>query len=179
MKRLTLLRHAKSSWSDSTQRDFDRPLNAKGKRAAARIGSHLAAENFRCDLLIASPARRVKETLVALELPDGIFADLRFDERLYLASATTLREVASETDDGVDHLMLMGHNSGLEDLVLDLVPDDGSSPLRDEVFEKYPTATVANMELDIDNWSAIKPGCGRLVGFVRPRDLDPSLGPEY
>lgn len=178
MKRLTLLRHAKSSWSDSTQRDFDRPLNEKGKRAAARIGQYLVENDFSCDKLLASSATRVRETLNALDLPPDMLPEPEFHDNLYLASATMLRETAAETDDSIDHLMIVGHNSGLEDLVFDLVPDDDSSPLRSEVEEKYPTATLATIEADITHWQDIERNSCRLVRFVRPRDLDPELGPE-
>ena len=74
---------------------------------------------------------------------------------------------------------MVGHNPGLEDLIFDLVPDDGSSPLRDQVEEKFPTATYAVLELAIDRWSDLADGCGRLVHLVRPRDLDPALGPGF
>ena len=74
---------------------------------------------------------------------------------------------------------MVGHNPGLEDLIFDLVPDDGSSPARDEVETKYPTATLAEMTLAIENWADIGEKCGTLDLFTRPRDLDPELGPDY
>jgi phosphohistidine phosphatase len=74
-------------------------------------------------------------------------------------------------------VLLVGHNPGLEDLIFELVPDDGSSPLRELVEEKFPTATYAVLELDIDRWSDLDDGCARLVHLTRPRDLDPDLGP--
>ena len=70
------------------------------------------------------------------------------------------------------------HNPGMEDLVFDIVPDDGNSPLRDVVWEKYPTGALSRMELDIERWVDIDRKCGRLTHFIRPRDLDPELGPE-
>ena len=73
---------------------------------------------------------------------------------------------------------MVGHNPGLEDLIFDLVPDDGTSPLRDVVEEKFPTATFAVLELDIEHWDQAEPNCARLVHLVRPRDLDPALGPD-
>ena len=78
-----------------------------------------------------------------------------------------------------EHILMVGHNPGLEDLVLDLVPDDGSSPVRDEVETKYPTASLAEMTLAIDSWADIAEKCGALDRFTRPRDLDPELGPNY
>jgi len=76
----------------------------------------------------------------------------------------------------VQSLMLVGHNPGMEDLVLSLVPDDGSSPLRDLVEEKFPTASLAVLAWDSDNWADLREGGARLVQFTRPRDLDPALG---
>ena len=75
-------------------------------------------------------------------------------------------------------VLMVGHNPGMEDLVFDIVADDGSSPLRDVVWEKYPTGALARMELDIERWADIDRKCGRLTHFIRPRDLDPELGPE-
>jgi phosphohistidine phosphatase len=75
-------------------------------------------------------------------------------------------------------MMLIGHNPGLEDVIFDLVPDDGSSPLRDIVEEKFPTASYAVMEIDIDNWAELEDGSARLVHLIRPRDLDAELGPQ-
>jgi phosphohistidine phosphatase len=75
-------------------------------------------------------------------------------------------------------VLMVGHNPGLEDLVLDLVNEDSGGTLRALVYEKYPTAAIAEVELDIASWSAIERGTGALTRFIRPRDLDPELGPE-
>jgi phosphohistidine phosphatase len=83
-----------------------------------------------------------------------------------------------ELEDDPASVIMVGHNPGLEDLIFDLVPDDGSSPLREIVEVKFPTAAFAVLELDIDHWSDIADGCARLVYLKRPRDLDPGLGPE-
>jgi phosphohistidine phosphatase len=74
--------------------------------------------------------------------------------------------------------MLVGHNPGLEDLILMLVPDDPEDMVRDQVEEKFPTASVAEISLPVDRWQDVKANQGELARFVRPRDLDPSLGPE-
>ena len=78
--------------------------------------------------------------------------------------------------DGADHVLLVGHNPGLEELVLLLVPDGGA--LRDQVEIKFPTATLAEMTFDIAGWAEVKAGSATLARFVRPRDLDPGLGPD-
>lgn len=177
MKTLTLLRHAKSSWDDPVGRDFDRPLNARGRRAAVTVGRHLRGEGAMFDHLVASPAVRVAETLDAFGSGYGRLPELVEDRRIYLASAATLLEVVQELPAYATCVLMVGHNPGLEDLVLMLVPD-GTEGLRDAVEEKYPTASVAELRFAVDDWRAVKAGGAELTRFVRPRDLDPALGPE-
>jgi phosphohistidine phosphatase len=178
MKRLTLLRHAKSDWDDPVARDFDRPLNRRGKRAALLMGQFARDRAMGFEYLVASPAVRVRETLDMFFEGYGETIDARWDRRIYLASASTLVDVIRDIDETVGHGLMAGHNPGLEDLILALVPDSDDSALRDDVEEKFPTASVAVMELDIARWSDAAEGCATLVGFTRPRDLDPALGPE-
>ncbi|MET0270842.1 MAG: histidine phosphatase family protein [Sphingomonas sp.] len=178
MKRLTLLRHAKSGWDEPVARDFDRPLNAKGRRAARRIGEWLRQEGVRADHVVGSPAIRVVETLEELAVGLGETLAPAWDRRVYLASASTLLDVVQEAPDAADTLMLVGHNPGLEDLALLLIPDtDGAR--REEVEEKFPTAAIAEIEFDVDRWKDVGANGGTLRRFVRPRDLDPTLGPEH
>jgi phosphohistidine phosphatase len=73
---------------------------------------------------------------------------------------------------------MVGHNPGLEDLIFDLVPDDGTSPLRDIVEAKFPTAAFAVLHIPVDRWADIQENTAALVHLKRPRDLDPELGPE-
>ena len=177
MKTLTLLRHAKSGWDDAVARDFDRPLNAKGHKAAHAVGRHLKSLDVAFDHIVASPAQRVVETLA--EVADGYGAAIEpaWDKRLYLASAATLLDVARETPADADRLLLIGHNPGLEDFVL-LLLADGAPELIAAVEEKYPTATVAELTFAVDDWAAIGAGGGTLTRFIRPRDLDPAFGPD-
>jgi phosphohistidine phosphatase len=179
MKRITLLRHAKSGWDDPVARDFDRGLNARGERAATTIGVAAQAANLGIDAIVSSPAVRCTQTLDLFQPAAGL-ADMEphWDRRVYLASSATLLDVMRDNEDGFTHVLLCGHNPGMEDLVLELVPDDGTSPLRDVAEEKFPTAALATIECAVDHWADLKPGCGALVGFTRPRDLDPELGPE-
>lgn len=178
MKKLSLLRHAKSSWDDTVLRDFDRPLNPRGKKAAATMGQEARRLGLRPDRLVASPAARVTETLNFFFEGYGERLEPLWDQRLYLASSATLIDIIQETDDGVGHLMLAGHNPGLEDLILELVADDGASPLRDVVAIKYPTACLAQLSWD-GSWSTLGPDKGATLDLlVRPRDLDPELGPD-
>ncbi len=177
MKTLTLLRHAKSGWDDPVARDFDRPLNPKGQRAAQLMGRHMKAEGLVFDHAVASPAARVVETLQ--HFAQGYGSDLApaWDQRIYLASPDTLLDVVHGLPSAADRVLLAGHNPGLEELVLLLVPE-GQGSLRGDVEVKFPTATLAEMHFDVANWDSVRPGGGALVRFVRPRDLDPSLGPD-
>ncbi len=178
MKRLTLLRHAKSSWDDAVARDFDRPLNARGQKAAATVGRHMRAEKLSFDHVVASPATRICETVEQIETGYGGALAPVWDRRVYLASAASLLDVVHELPEGADSALLIGHNPGLEDLILLLIPDRADDRLRDSVEEKFPTAALAVMTFDVDRWDAVKAGGGTLVSFTRPRDLDPALGPD-
>jgi len=179
MKKLTLLRHAKSGWDDPVARDFDRPLNEKGRKAAQAMGRRAKEMGLAPDRLLASPAARVKQTLDSFFTGFGQIIDPVWDQRIYLASSATLLDVLRETDAGIDHLMLVGHNPGLEDLILELIADDGSSPLRDIVEAKFPTACLAQMSWEGERWDMLAPGIGlHLDTLTRPRDLDPKFGPD-
>ena len=181
MKTLTLLRHAKSGYDDPLLRDFDRSLNDRGRRAAATIGGWLRRSldaGIICDFdhVAASPAVRVRQTIEGVE--SGLEAHLAplYEKRIYLSSSATLVELVAGFANHHDHALLVGHNPGLEDLLLALVPQGGD--LRAEAEAKYPTATLARLEIAIDRWAQVDGGRAILTHFVRPRDLDPSLGPD-
>jgi phosphohistidine phosphatase len=179
MKRLITFRHAKSGWDQPALRDFDRALNDKGKRAAIAMGRHMRQTGLRIDHVVASPAVRVTETLDAMFDGYGKRLSPEWDRRAYLASAATLLEIVREASDDSESLMLAAHNPGIEELVLLLSADDGEEEAaRDSIEEKYPTASVAELVFDVEHWADVKKGQGHLVRFVRPRDLDPALGPD-
>jgi len=177
VKTLTLLRHAKSGWDEAVPRDFDRPLNAKGRRAALLVGQHLRKCELAFDHVVVSPAVRVTETIAGVEAGYGAALGAVEDRRAYLASAGTLLDIVRETPGDAERLLLIGHNPGLEDLVLLLVPG-ASNDLRDRVEEKYPTGAVAEIGFDVTDWSGVAAGGGTLTRFICPRDLDPALGPD-
>lgn len=178
MKLLGLFRHAKSDWQDPRARDFDRPLNERGRKGAALMGRHIAASGTQWDHMIASPAIRCAETIeIACEAAQRPVA-VNWDRRIYLASSATLADLLREQDDAFAAVLMVGHNPGLEDLIFDLVPDDGTSPLRDVVEIKFPTASYAVLELAIERWADLADNCAGLIALTRPRDLDPALGPE-
>lgn len=177
MKTLTLLRHAKSSWNDPVERDFDRPLNERGKRAARVMGDYMRRESMRFDAVLVSPSVRTLETLALVQSVLGRELPFAEDRRIYLASSVTLLEVLRDCDASAESVLMVGHNPGLEDLILDLVPDEGDTTLRDDVFVKFPTASLAVLECDVDDWADLDRKKAHLLRFVRPRDLDPELGP--
>lgn len=177
MKRLILLRHAKSGWDDPVARDYDRPLNERGRIAAASIGRWAEQNGMAVDSIVASPAVRCTETLDLFQPPAGMAAiEPHWDRRIYLASSATLLDVVRDLDDDDPCVLMCGHNPGMEDLILDLVPDDGSSPLRDMAEEQFPTAGLATIEMDVAHWRDVDNRCGQLVQFTRPRDIDSALG---
>ena len=142
MKRLYLLRHAKSSWKDPGLPDHDRPLAGRGRRAAAAIGRHLRAQGIEPELVLCSTARRARETL----------------ERI---------EPALPTAD-IDSVMVIGHNPGLQRLALDVARP--AAAVR-ELEAKYPTAALATLAFADPTWQALERGTAELAAFVRPRDL--------
>ncbi|MCP5397351.1 MAG: histidine phosphatase family protein [Sphingomonadaceae bacterium] len=174
MKILGILRHAKSDWDDTAQRDFDRGLNGRGRKGAALIGAHIRDHGARWDALLASPAARVKQTLEEA-LPD---IEPVWDERLYLASVTTIFDVIREHAGDADHVLISGHNPGLQEVLFELIPPENENELFSEAVRKFPTASFAVIEIDIDDWADLDGAKGKLAHFARPRDLDPELGPE-
>jgi phosphohistidine phosphatase len=168
MKRVYLLRHAKSSWKDVSLADRDRPLAGRGKRAAKATADHLEAEKVRPDLVLCSPARRTRETL---ELVASVLGEVEvmFEPGLYGATETELLERLGALPEEVDSVMIIGHNPGLEELALTLASEGAELP---RMREKYPTGALATIDLPADLWSTIEPGTGELVAYVRPGDLD-------
>lgn len=177
MKTLILLRHAKSDWSDTSLRDFDRSLNRRGERAARVMGEWARRRSMAFDAILASPAVRVTETLQHFAQAHGDCPEPIWDRRLYLASSETLQDAIREAPAAAQCVLLAGHNPGLEDLVLDLVPDDGRSAYRAAVADKFPTAAMAVLNFAVDEWAQAGPGAN-LELFTRPRDLDATLGPD-
>ncbi|PZQ22169.1 MAG: histidine phosphatase family protein [Sphingopyxis macrogoltabida] len=178
MKSLTILRHAKSGWDVQVERDFDRPINARGRRGAELIGQYAKRHDMPVDRIVASPAVRVTETLDIFQPAAGLDTiEPVWDRRIYLASAATLIDVLRDTGGDAAHLLIAGHNPGLEDLILMLVPETAGDDMREKVEEKLPTSALARLELDIADWGDLDVNMARFAAFIRPRDLDPALSP--
>ncbi|MEE4155316.1 MAG: histidine phosphatase family protein [Erythrobacter sp.] len=175
-KLLGILRHAKSEWDAGVERDFDRGLNDRGRRGAPLMGNHIRDHEVQWDMILASPAVRIKETLDLAEL--GVAPT--YDQRLYLASLETILEVLQGLggDDEPGSVLIVGHNPGLQETLIDLVAPARENDLFREAMIKFPTGAFAVLECEIAGWSALKARCAELVHFTRPRDLDPALGPQ-
>ena len=171
MKQLFVLRHAKSSWDSTDLRDFDRPLNERGQKAAEAIGADMRKRRLKFDSVLASPAVRVRQTLACVEKGYGLFPVPRFERRIYDADPETLLALVREAEDSVECLLVVGHNPGLQEALLALTSADDAG-LRGQIEDKYPTGALAEVELDVDRWSEAGPGTGRLLSLTRPRDLD-------
>jgi phosphohistidine phosphatase len=167
VKVLTLLRHAKSSW-DEPVADFDRPLNARGLKAAVMVGEELRRRGVKFDCVLASPARRVRETLDQVGQGYGEPLDVHFDERIYLASADHLFAMVHRITDDVQSALLVGHNPAMHRLVLLLTREGGT---KDQIADKYPTAAAATIEFDVNRWREVETDSGDLNGLILPRDL--------
>jgi phosphohistidine phosphatase len=168
MKRVYLLRHAKSSWKEPGLPDRDRPLSGRGRRAAGAIGRYLRDQRIAPELVLCSPARRARETLERIEPAFGA-RGVRVEPRLYGATPDMLLELLRGVPETVASVMLIGHNPGLERLAVRLARP---SPQLRALEAKYPTAALATLAFGVSSWRALDVGTGELVGFVRPRDLD-------
>jgi phosphohistidine phosphatase len=169
MKTLALLRHAKSSWDDPALADFDRPLNRRGVKAAAVIGAEMGRRGLAFDLVLASPACRVVETLEQVERGLGESLEPRFDQRVYGAAVASLLDIVRGVDESVGRLLLVGHNPGLHELAVTLAAP--GEPLRESLARGYPTAALALLELPVEKWEEVGPGTAQIADFLRPREL--------
>jgi phosphohistidine phosphatase len=170
MKTLLVLRHAKSDRSDGARRDHDRPLAPRGEADAPRMGAALAALGLVPDYVVTSTAARARETTRLVAAAMGYGGEIIEEAEVYGASVDTLRDVLRECDDEVATALLVGHNPGLEELVCLLTGgEDAAAMLR------LPTAGLACIALDIDDWSRLRPACGLLQWFLTPRIVAPLL----
>jgi phosphohistidine phosphatase len=167
VKRLSLLRHAKSAWDDPTLRDRDRPLAPRGLKAAKRMGKWAAKHDVRPELVVCSSALRARQTLERM-LPRLGEPEVWVEVTLYAASAETLLARVRALPAEVEEAMLVGHNPGVTDLVL-LLAEPGR--LRERAAENVPTGALAILELDVERWRDVSPGHATLTRFVVPREL--------
>jgi phosphohistidine phosphatase len=163
MKTLLLLRHAKSSWDDSSLSDHERPLNKRGRKDAPRVGELLAAEGLLPDCILGSTAHRVRETVEFAVQHGGYRGKIEFLPELYLAPRETYIQVLRDLPDQYTSAMVVGHNPGLEELLAGL----------SGAHEHLPTAALAQVELPLATWGELHLGIrAKLVNLWRPKELD-------
>lgn len=160
MKQLILTRHAKSDWGGGLP-DHERPLNARGRRAAAIIGDWLRDKGYLPDAVLCSSATRTRETLALMQMD----APARFDDALYHAAPQTMLTVLQGAEG--DCVLLLGHNPGIGLLAAALV----SAPPDHPRFDDYPTAATLVVRFDIDTWKDLALHSGEVADFIVPRDL--------
>ena len=168
MKQLTLVRHAKSSWKHPELSDFDRPLNKRGRNDLPDMAERLAQNNIIPDRLITSGANRALKTATAIQtrlgLPDD---DFLIQAEMYESCSETLLYLLQNSPDQIRHIMLVGHNPGLEML---------GFYLSQQKIEKFPTAAVMHLHLSIKNWQELAEGCGTIALFDYPKKHQPFPG---
>ena len=164
MKSLTLIRHAKSSWSSTELKDHDRPLNERGEADAPKMGKFLAGIGFTPQVFLSSTAARALATARIIAREVGVPPEsIREDARIYHATVPVLLRVLAEIGEEFESAAVFGHNAGLGDLGNVLVPGGR--------IARFPTCAVAHIELDIGHWGEIDAGCGQLRAHFYPKML--------
>jgi phosphohistidine phosphatase len=165
---LLLLRHAKSSWDEPDLEDRERPLAARGRRAAAALGARVARRRLRVDRVLCSPSQRTRETLALLDLPKQ--TPVAFEEPLYLASAKVLLARIRRLPPGVRCALVIAHDPGLEHLAHLLAGDGRPKALR-RLAAGFATGALAELRVPAEGWRALGPDAAFLERFTRPKDL--------
>ncbi len=167
MRRLMLLRHAKTERAVPGERDRDRKLMKRGRSDAPVIGAYMAHHGLTPDLALVSPAKRAQETWALVASAFAKPPRTVSDERIYNASPEALIAVIGEARKA-HTLLLIGHNPGLQDLATQLIAA-GDVDMREQLKEKLPTSGLVVIDLPVDDWALLHPHAGRLERFVSPR----------
>ncbi|WP_313135204.1 SixA phosphatase family protein [Paracoccus jeotgali] len=161
-RRLILTRHAKSAWDDPELEDFDRPLNARGRRAAIELGDFMASRGYEPEEVICSPARRTVETWERVaSAPLEVRPRLRMEPRLFHATPEIMLEVLRAATEPT--VMLIGHNPGIGEFAASLP----ANPPNDPEFGRYPTGATLVVDFQIDRWADLQPKTGSVQDFLR------------
>ena len=173
MKTVTLFRHAKSGEKDNPRiDDFDRPLADRGLKAAPKMGAAMRDRHLQPNLILCSPSVRTRQTLTlaSAEAWDKT-PKIRFDKALYEATAETILGLLKELPEVVGHVMIVGHNPGLQDLAVMLAVGGRE---RQKLQDKLPTAAVVTLEFDEKLWKDLQPATGRVTLSMTPNTLPPA-----
>jgi phosphohistidine phosphatase len=166
MKKLYIVRHAKSAW-DSGVEDFNRPLKTKGKLAAPFMAEKLVSRGIHPNLIISSSAKRTKQTTELISKKMGIEnTKIQFTKDLYLASPKTIISIIQAVSDDVNELMIVAHNPGVTQVI---------NYLATEHFENVPTSGIACILCPIDSWSELKNN-GKLGFYLYPKMFKTNFG---
>lgn len=168
-RELLILRHAKSDWSAGSPSDFKRPLAKRGKKDAPRVGEWMYREGLVPDLVVSSPAERARQTaLKVCNSMDCRKKKIVWVEEIYAADLSALLAVLTRCPATASTVLLVGHNPGVEELLVFLAGDEIDTPRDGKLL---PTAALARLEMPMD-WADLEPGCAQLVGIRRPRKSD-------
>jgi len=163
MKTLLLMRHAKSSWNNPGLSDHDRPLNARGRRAAPRMGRLLADEGLVPDVIVSSTAERARLTTAGVLEACPFEGDVIYTRDLYHAGVEDMLEILVGIDTKKECVMMVGHNPGMEYFLEEICGE----------IEHMPTAAIALIQFVIEEWSELSDESeGELLNFWRPKELD-------
>lgn len=169
MRTLYILRHAKSDWGNESLRDFDRPLNGRGRKAAKAMGCEMRERGIAPDLVLLSPSARTTETLARVEEGFGAEFEKVEEQSIYLAEAGTLLDLIKSAPAKSERLMVVGHNPGMQELVRALA--NGPPNLLEEARTKFPTGALVEISFDVSDWPDVSPGRGSIRSFLKPREL--------
>jgi phosphohistidine phosphatase len=166
MKTLYLIRHAKSSWDDLDQSDYDRPLNERGKRDAPRMGKRLKEKEIHPDLILSSPAKRAWSTGNRIaEILNYPKKNIKTIKELYHADEEALLEIVRKISDKYNDVILIAHNPGLTDFISTLCEEETN-------IDNIPTCGVAAFQFKEDSWRNIKWGTGKMLFFDYPKSKE-------
>ena len=170
MLTLSLLRHAKSSWDDGSLKDFERPLAKRGESAAPRMGAFMAEQGLAPQLILCSPAVRARQTLdlVLPYLAGG--PTVVYEDNFYLAAPSVLLARLRKIEGKVAHVMIVGHDPGMQGLAVELA-GDGDAGMLQALAVKFPTAGLAVIRFKARSWAKVGRGRGRLELFTTPKTL--------
>jgi phosphohistidine phosphatase len=166
VKYISIWRHAKAERPENYASDFERPLTERGHKDAARMAALVAHLEPSIDLILSSPAARTAQTVQALTAQIDGAIDPLWNESIYLAAADTLLALLKALPEETQHVVIVGHNPGFEELASGLC---GSTP--EDVFVRLPTAAVAHVVIDTEHWSMVRWGGGQLKLLVTPKVL--------